>query len=62
MASQENVKTVPREKCPFCGWAGEIETDCQFGPWTVKCPDCFAEGPPELTEAEAIAAWNRRVA
>ena len=28
--------------------------------WYVFCNDCGARGPKAKSEAEAIAAWNRR--
>ena len=49
--------------CPYCGDADR--TRIVGTPFTnhnlfvVRC-GCGAAGPAELTEAEAIAAWNRR--
>lgn len=51
------------EKCPFCGAGASIITnrddDC-----CIRCirwgKACMAAGPWANTEAEAIAAWNRR--
>lgn len=45
--------------CPFCG---STETDAvdHGGYWCVSCWDCVAEGPTEMTEDNAIAAWNTR--
>ena len=46
--------------CPFCG--GEAETDFIAGYsyriecWVLGC----CSGPMRETEAEAIAAWNKR--
>ena len=47
--------------CPFCGWANNrsIGIWADGGFW-AECPDCFAQGPVEGSEAEAIAAWNTR--
>lgn len=28
--------------------------------WWIKCQSCGTYGPTKTTEAEAIAAWNRR--
>jgi len=42
--------------CPFCG--GGARTGA-WSTWYVKCIDCGVE-VIGLTEAEAIAAWNRR--
>lgn len=52
--------------CPFCGTHETSEGDCvgvnnlnDLTFW-VSCSKCGADGPREETEAEAIAAWNRR--
>lgn len=44
--------------CPFCGSTllGMSQTGIYWG----RCDSCHGEGPTEDTEAEAIAAWNRR--
>jgi Lar family restriction alleviation protein len=45
--------------CPFCG--GEPATDFIAGfSYMIECHDCNAQGSRAGTEAEAIAAWNRR--
>jgi Lar family restriction alleviation protein len=45
--------------CPFCG--GEAETYRMIEPWwMVYCTRCYAETADYKTEAEAVAAWNRR--
>ena len=60
----EHTRPPVMEPCPFCGGeaqpalvqAGGIE-------WAqVECVSrgCGASGPTPATEAEAIAAWNRR--
>lgn len=55
---------VKLEPCPFCG--GEAQPALAQGggiEWAqVECVnrDCGAVGPTPATEAEAIAAWNRR--
>lgn len=47
--------------CPFCGWATGLSVfDGGDQPYWVECPDCCAQGSPEETKAEAIAAWNAR--
>lgn len=52
--------------CPFCGGNGDTffkavpNSKTGFW-WNVVCNDhCLAEGGMAGTEAEAIAAWNRR--
>ena len=46
--------------CPFDGWVprGDLFDEER---WAVVCPNCYAQGPIESTEAEAIAAWNTRI-
>ena len=49
-------------KCPFCGGEAEINDRGFFTTETfVECMECLARGEEFYTEAEAIAAWNRRV-
>lgn len=44
--------------CPFCGENGLVE---EFGRLVlVQCCGCGVATDGSLTEAEAIAAWNRR--
>ncbi|WP_186211265.1 Lar family restriction alleviation protein [Burkholderia gladioli] len=48
--------------CPFCGRSVYV-SQRTIGGWKfVYCSDCLAEGPGHDSEAEAIAAWNRRAA
>lgn len=58
---EERVSLLP---CPFCGSPGIThENDWADPPiWSVVCAgsDCFASVREARTEAEAIAAWNRR--
>ena len=51
-----NEKLKP---CPFCG--GEAEIVMSGGDRRVDCKKCGARSDWYDTEAEAIAAWNRRV-
>lgn len=51
------------KKCPFCGGEAEIGR-IQAGRevyYRVSCEECSGSGAWFHTEAEAIAAWNRRV-
>lgn len=47
--------------CPFCKrsdiglYSSDFQVTCHG-----ECHDCGAKGPTEETEAQAIAAWNRR--
>ena len=45
-------------ECPFCGGKKII-----LNQWlmSVRCKDCGVSTEPTETEAEAIAAWNKRV-
>ena len=50
--------------CPFCGAKACLDYDYpgrSYSPyWRVGCDDCGFYLPHENTQAEAIAAWNRR--
>ena len=46
--------------CPFCG-SNDIEPMPRPFPHGMRCLSCKAEVTLADTEAEAIAAWNRRV-
>jgi Lar family restriction alleviation protein len=57
------------EKCPFCGgeskyykrYIGYGSLGLGEHDWfSVKCEKCRAKSDEYKTEAEAIAAWNRR--
>ena len=43
--------------CPFCGGKAICSN---WGMWRAWCSECKSKGSDELTEKEAIAAWNRR--
>lgn len=53
--------------CPFCGAPGELfvreftDTEASFGNACVDCSKCGTGMGYKLNEADAIAAWNRRV-
>lgn len=53
--SEQNEQLLP---CPFCGGKGD-KAKTAFSHY-MTCIECNADGPFEKTEAEAIAAWNRR--
>jgi len=47
--------------CPFCGHRAETqEYGMRTEAWAVWCVECKAQMESISTEAEAIAAWNRR--
>jgi Lar family restriction alleviation protein len=50
--------------CPFCGAIGESTKTLMVNDgserWYVVCLGCEACGALEVTDAEAIEAWNRR--
>lgn len=55
------------EPCPFCGSDTVQSAEFPWNPvmtrWAIFCVrGCETQGPPADTEAEAIAAWNRRTA
>ena len=52
------------KKCPFCGGEAEImyiSTTVGVMSPKIFCPECRNGTQWKDTEAEAIAAWNRRV-
>ena len=54
--------------CPFCGGPAEVRkgTCARRDAWTACCAEtvdvdcCGSADPTYFTEADAIAAWNRR--
>lgn len=48
--------TEALKPCPFCG----SEDVYSYDPEWVTCPNCGAEGPPEVTCELAIKSWNCR--
>jgi len=49
--------------CPFCGGCAVLLDEPQNGNWpwwNVVCKNCYLSHYGANTEAEAIAAWNRR--
>lgn len=59
--------------CPFCGKVRSLDIEHRTGNIFVVCSNCYAEGPGSSesfdlsdkfrnihSDAEAIAAWNRR--
>jgi hypothetical protein len=53
--------------CPFCGNAGRISYSDRGETFSVRCVSwgapataCKGSGPYAYSEADAIAAWNRR--
>ena len=45
--------------CPFCG-SGNLLINRDSEGWFVECNGCMAEGPRELTQAEAERRWSIR--
>jgi Lar family restriction alleviation protein len=48
--------------CPKCGDVGELRQSRDGDAEWIRCKLCGHEGAVELSEAEAIAAWNTRTA
>lgn len=72
-AANPMTSTVPMEEleamlpCPFCGSAPSeypqnTSIPAKAGGYTqiIWCENCGCEGPERQTDAEAIAAWNKR--
>ena len=47
------------KKCPFCGSENIRLTN--WGLYRCWCSDCLAHSADEISEKEAIQAWNKRV-
>lgn len=61
--STDTLDAAGLAECPFCGSAPQVESRPGDGKWTVYCHEVCAVSVvthPQETEAEAIAAWNRR--
>ena len=62
----DKIEPVKLSPCPFCG--SEAVTDMRANGWVALCRDRFATCPinarthHQNTQAEAIAAWNKRPA
>jgi Lar family restriction alleviation protein len=59
------IEAVALLPCPFCGETASTERNTVFGPtgapWAIGCDvNGCAEFAWFQSEAEAIAAWNRR--
>lgn len=48
--------------CPFCGGPAQISSNGSIIDHYGRCRHCGARQMGQLSEDEAIAAWNRRVA
>lgn len=51
------------KECPFCGSSGDevaMHKEVDGCEWFVRCYVCHVETVRNETDAEAIAAWNRR--
>lgn len=62
--TQQEPTALELRACPFCG-SRNITTD-QLGNearpfFVMTCGNCQADGPVEVTEAQAAEAWNTRV-
>ncbi len=52
-------KSADLKPCPFCKWPAHLVAGSDE-PFWVECIDCCAQGAPEATIGDAIAAWNTR--
>ena len=55
------VSEIKLKPCPFCGHTAEMFYDEYESMWSVHCYGCHGQGGRCDKEAEAAAAWNRRV-
>jgi hypothetical protein len=46
--------------CPFCGADNPNCWASIRGAWEARCRSCLVSTPLSASEADAIAAWNRR--
>lgn len=51
---------IDLKPCPWCGADGNPEFFRSPGNWQILCRVCYGQGPAEISEAAAAAAWNRR--
>lgn len=52
--------TTALKPCPFCGGEADLLDTLPSGGCWCRCDECSSDGPSGDTEADAIAAWNRR--
>lgn len=57
--TQDDEALRKLKPCPFCG-GDKVRVKSREDDHWAHCKPCFAEGPMCETEAEAIAAWNKR--
>ena len=47
--------------CPFCKYDDDLRVlENLNGLYCIRCMNCHAKGPQELTRQQAIDAWNKR--
>ena len=57
----QKVNCRELKPCPFCGGSPAIAAEGEFGQWPIVfCGNCNAQTDVELSESEAIAAWQAR--
>lgn len=56
------MDTERLKPCPFCGGGAHMFQVCGDGDYVVGCDaeGCWTTQGAYATEAEAVAAWNRR--
>lgn len=55
-----NAQLLLALRCPFCGEHASTVVSERTDLYFVRCEACQADGPPEETLQEAVAAWNYR--